>query len=114
MELEVHSRNTELDESTQEYIERRISFALDRFTSRVNRVLVRLHDLNGPRGGVDKRCTVEAHLVPSGAVLVKAAGEDIEQAVGRAASRISRRVRNELDRWRTMQRKTQDVPLPAE
>lgn len=114
MELQVHSRHTELDQSLRDYIERRLTFALDRFAPRVNRVLVRLHDLNGPRGGVDKRCTVEAHLVPSGAVVVKAAGEDIEQAVGLAADRIGRRVRNELDRWRTLRRRTNNNhPPPA-
>jgi hypothetical protein len=37
-----------------DHIERRLRFALARFGSRVERVIVFLHDRNGPRGGIDK------------------------------------------------------------
>ena len=40
------------------YIQRRLVFALGRFGRRVERVLVRVEDTNGPKGGIDKRCRV--------------------------------------------------------
>jgi putative sigma-54 modulation protein len=44
------------------YAERRLAFALRRFEHRARRVLVRVGDLNGPRGGVDSRCSITLRM----------------------------------------------------
>jgi hypothetical protein len=40
-------------EALQEYAARRLSFLLRRFEPHIRRITVRVHDLNGPRRGVD-------------------------------------------------------------
>ena len=42
--------------------QQRLRFALGRFADRVRSLTVRLSDINGPRGGRDKRCTIAVRL----------------------------------------------------
>ena len=44
------------------YTERRLAFALRRFENRSRRAVVRLGDINGPRRGVDSRCSITLEL----------------------------------------------------
>jgi putative sigma-54 modulation protein len=48
--------------------EERLRRAIGRLARRVTRVGVRLFDLNGPRGGVDKACEVTVSLARAGTV----------------------------------------------
>ncbi len=79
-------------------IERCVQHTLGRLAARVRHVRVCLQDVNGPRGGIDKRCRMCVHLVPSGAVVVETVGQAFEQAVSVAAERVIRRVRGLLER----------------
>jgi putative sigma-54 modulation protein len=55
MLLNVLSRGVVLTDSMRAAMQRKLDFALDRFGDRLERVEVTIEDLNGPRGGVDKR-----------------------------------------------------------
>jgi ribosome-associated translation inhibitor RaiA len=96
----IHARKITLPQTLRDHVERRLSFALGRFGNRIDRVTVWLEDLNGPRGGVDKRCRIEACVLRSGRLQVEVADAEIEPAVDRAADRIARRVKDDLDRMR--------------
>jgi hypothetical protein len=48
----------------------RVRFALRRLASGVPRAKVQLSDVNGPRGGVDKRCQVELSTEAMGMVVI--------------------------------------------
>jgi putative sigma-54 modulation protein len=96
----IRDRNVELAEDGRKRIERSLRFALSRFGRRIRRVTMSLTDLNGPRGGVDKRCRVEVALEPRGAVFIEEDGSDIHAAVDRAAERLARVVDRQLDRER--------------
>ena len=83
-----------------ELVARRLSFVLSRFGPRVSAVSVRLVDLNGPRGGIDKKCSIQARLVPRGSVRVENTDCDLPAAVDRAAARLARAVARALERGR--------------
>ena len=100
MRLMIYARKVTLSQTLRDHVERRLRFALGRFGNRIDRVTVRLEDLNGPRGGVDKRCRIEACVVRSGKLQVEVTDAEIEPAVDRAADRIARRVKDDLDRTR--------------
>ncbi len=51
-----------LSPSLAPFARRRLEFALARFDARVRSLTVRVADLNGPRGGLDKRCLVAIRL----------------------------------------------------
>ncbi len=106
MKLQVLAHNTHLNPLMRELVQRRIGFALGRFSHRILRVVVRFEDVNGPRGGADQRCRIKVTLITSGEVTTHATEIDAETALQRASARIARRVRNECDRRRTRRRRT--------
>jgi hypothetical protein len=64
--------------------------------------------VNGPRGGIDKRCRVTVQLHgPSRTVVIDDIDADAAIAVDRAADRTARRVARAIEAasaWRTLQR----------
>ncbi len=105
MNLTMQTRNMRLTKQVREWIERRLAFALGRFASSLTEVRACVSDENGPRGGVDKQCTLEARLRSSGSVLVEVRDADTESAVSRAADRLARRVRDTLAKRRDVRRR---------
>jgi putative sigma-54 modulation protein len=89
MQLELRMRNANLMESVREYAQRRLNFALDRYGSRIRRVTVRITDLNGPRGGVDKQCRIKMEVVPSGVLLLEETHSDVYAAISGAVHRVT-------------------------
>jgi putative sigma-54 modulation protein len=75
---------------------------LRRFDRVIRRVSIRVADVNGPRGGVDKRCAIEICVKRSPAIVV----EDLEtrlavavdQAIERAVMALSRFVERKRDK----------------
>jgi putative sigma-54 modulation protein len=56
MRIVIQARSFGLTAGLLQHVERRICFALD--WAKVHKISVRLSDLNGPRGGTDKRCHI--------------------------------------------------------
>ncbi len=98
MELELRVRGTYFLEALRNYTERRLRFSVRRLGPRIKRLRVSVEDLNGPRGGVDKRCRIVAEISPSGNLVIEETDTQIHEAVDRAADRLRRSVRRELKR----------------
>jgi ribosome-associated translation inhibitor RaiA len=81
----------------REYATRRLSFALRRFKQRVGRITVRLVDQNGPRRGVDSRCSMMVELVGGGRILAEATTALPFASVSRAAERLNSALRREAE-----------------
>ena len=105
--MRIEFRRTEpvLGARVRERIERRIRFTLGRFADRIRRINVWMQDAHGPRGGVDQRCWLEVELHPRGRIHAEAFGIDELMAATSASRRVARRVRDELTRQRSMQRR---------
>jgi ribosomal subunit interface protein len=99
MRLDIRGRHLALTPAIHEHVKRRMRFALGRFDGGVRRVTVRVADVNGPRGGVDKRCHV--HLAVAGrAVTIEELDRDLYVAIDRAAERVGRAADRALARLR--------------
>lgn len=85
-------------ETLREYAARRLSFALRRFPSRIRRVTLRLTDVNGPRRGVDSRCSIAADLADGRQLFVDATAAWPFAAITAAAGRLNEAVRRQLGR----------------
>jgi hypothetical protein len=80
-------------------LRRRLEFALGRFTSRLREVSAHVSDMNGPRGGVDKRCVNTLHLDRSARpIVIEDVDIDPMVAIDRAADRAGRTVARALAR----------------
>lgn len=99
-----HPEATEL----RDLAERRVRFVLRRLGWLVPRADVQMSDVNGPRGGIDKRCQVELRTDGSGSVVVTAVASDwrtaLDSALARAARFLMRLWRREHDARRMRQR----------
>ena len=88
--------------SLAELARRRLEFAFWRFGTRVESLRVRLLDLNGPKGGIDKRCLVAVRLSrPRRLIVIEDMDADaavaIDRAVGRAARSVARAIQTQRD-----------------
>ena len=91
-----------LDEHLRAYIQRRLRFALDRFGAQIGTVAVRLADLNGPRGGLDKACALAVTLEPANVVRVTQRNRSVQSAVDVAVERAAEAVASCLARRRDL------------
>jgi ribosomal subunit interface protein len=105
----ITAKNVTIDDALHEHIEQRIYFAFSRFSPRISRVSVMVEDVNGPRGGIDKRCRIVVKLKRGGEVAVEATDADMSAAASAAADRAGRAVQRELERRRTLERKPPKV-----
>ena len=81
-----HPQATELRDLT----ERRVRFVLRRLGWLVPRAEVQMSDVNGPRGGIDKRCQVELRTDGAGSVVVASVASDWRTALDNALARAAR------------------------
>ena len=105
MELSIRSQGPDLSDSLRSYAERRLRLSLGAFGTQVNGIELRLADINGPRGGVDKTCAVTVMLRKCGVVFARAAGQNAYATVDRAAARIRSAVVRTLSRRRGNRRR---------
>jgi putative sigma-54 modulation protein len=90
MRIVIRTSHLALQPAHRAQIERRASFALSRLSAVVTRVEVSLSDVNGPRGGVDKRCRVLVHLDGGASAFVEDNDSDLVQLIDRAMDRAGR------------------------
>jgi hypothetical protein len=69
-----------------------------RFSDRLQRVEVYLQDVNSHKGGVDKRCTIEARLAGYQPVAVHNAAPTLDEAVSGAVDRLLHALEHALGR----------------
>jgi len=100
MKLDIRGENVRLGTQLREHVERRLGFALGRFADQVDDVSVRLADLNGDRGGLDKACRITVQLHPRGMVQTEEIDQIFEGAVNRGCERVARAVGRALERRR--------------
>ena len=110
MRIEIQTSGLRLTAALLDHTERRLRFALTRSSARIKRVVVRLGDTNGPRGGEDKFCKIQVVLENPPPVLIEDAGADLYAVIDRAAERAGRNVAKRVDRLRDNVRLTRPQP----
>src|SRR5262245_44674301 len=91
-----HLENTEeLAARIQGEVERALG---NRFDGRVRRVEVYLRDVNSHKGGIDKRCSIEAQLAGHTPVAVHGQAAGLDEAVRGAADKLVRTLAHTLGR----------------
>ena len=89
-------------------VERRTRLMLRRLSWLAPFARVHLSDVNGPRGGIDKRCQVELHSEGNAPVVVTSIARDWHSAL---YSALQRAVRSLLHVWQRT-RRTRRAPRP--
>ncbi len=117
MNIEIQTRHFMLTEGIHDHVQRRLRFALSNRFQQIKRVIVRLSDINGPKGGNDKRCHIHITLPRQADVVIEDVQSDLYRAVDRAADRASRTISRRLSRLRRRgrgSRGARHLPPPEE
>lgn len=93
----------------RDVVVRRARFVMRRLVWLVPRARVRLSDVNGPRGGVDKCCQVELRAAGTSPVVVTSVARDWRSALDAALSRAARAL---LRLWQRERRHVRPLPSP--
>ncbi|MDH5183295.1 MAG: HPF/RaiA family ribosome-associated protein [Gammaproteobacteria bacterium] len=104
MHIDIQARNFSLTDALNGHVIRRLGFALSSKDEHIQRVRVRLSDINGPRGGADKCCHIQVILPHLGDVVIEDTEVDLYAAIDRAADRAGRTVGRRLARLRDRER----------
>ncbi len=106
MKISLHCDGVILNQDGRAYLERRLGFALGRFLSKVKSVTVSLTDVNGDRGGIDKRCRVVARLKGMEEVVLEDSDSSLPILLDRITGRLDRLVSRRLERARFVRDRT--------
>ncbi len=102
MQIDIQTRNFSLTDALRSHAERRLRFALTCCDDHIQRVVMRLSDINGPRGGADKRCHLQVVLDGLPDVVVEDIEADLYIAIDRATDRAERTLLRKIDRQQTL------------
>jgi ribosome-associated translation inhibitor RaiA len=95
MNIAIQSSGLVLTEGLRAYVHRRLQTSLGWALTR--RLAVWLSDINGPRGGRDKRCKIQISLDHGKTIVIEDTEEDLYAAIDLAADRADRAL---AARWR--------------
>jgi ribosome-associated translation inhibitor RaiA len=83
-------------EGFAEWVRSEVEPAVARFGDRLRRLEVYVRDMNSHKGGVDKRCSIEAHLSGRQPVAVHADAPDLGGALDGAVEKLTRALEHAL------------------
>ena len=82
----------------ERHVLRRVQAALSHVAGQLGRVVVRILDANGPRGGLDKTCSIQLATPGRPVLVVSAVADDYYAAVDLASRRVGRAASRMLQR----------------
>ena len=104
MNVQIHASDCTLTEGLREHIAWRVAYATSQGRNEVSRIVVHLFNVNGPRGGVDKCCSVELCLKDMQSLVIEDVQADLNVAIDRAFERVSRSLHRRLAQRRDFAR----------
>lgn len=100
MKIDIRFRGLEPSDALRDHAVRRIHFHLSRFGKEISSIQLRISDVNGPKGGLDKECQVTVRGRRIGSVMIDDLSGDAHSAVDMAVERAGRTLGRELERVR--------------
>lgn len=95
MEVVVQARHVEAH-TLREWVDTRVRFVTRRMSHTISRVVIRLKDVNGPRGGVDKHCQIQLTTAGGQVLLSSSSGRQWQSAVEAALARTAGALRQKV------------------
>lgn len=112
MKVIVHGVHLALNDDLKAYVEKRLTRAVEKFADdEAAELEVMLKDINGPKGGRDKECSVTLRLPGSAGLHITETSEDIYAAIDLAQERLVKIAKREQEKKRSVA--GHHVPKPA-
>lgn len=100
MRIIIQANGFVLTEALRSYTEQRLVVALGWAVQHMRKIAISLSDINGPRGGIDKRCKIQVKLGKGKSVIIEDTEADLYVAIDRAVARADRAVVRCVERKR--------------
>lgn len=100
----IQARGFTVTQALGSFVRQRLNRVMKIGQDRIQRIAVRLTDVNGPKGGEDKCCQVQVVLAGQPDVVIRDTRADLYEAVDRAASRARRTLRRRIGQRRARRR----------
>lgn len=102
MEMIIQSQGFKLTPALKSFTRDQVTRAMGSCSGEIQRVVIRLRDINGPKGGNDKYCSVEIKFSNHPITVVKKTSSDMYFSVRKTASQAARTALRQLKRRRVM------------
>lgn len=112
MQIEIQSPQFPMTSALNHFLRRQIKGHLSPRTDLIRSVQAYMSDVNGLRGGADKRCRLVVRLSRAPAIVVESIDADLYRAIKRATQRLGRAVVRRKGK-RTLARRRQGQPLTS-
>jgi putative sigma-54 modulation protein len=102
MQIDIEARSFTLTKALKSYIEKKLKSTLSSYGKHplFKRAVIRLSNVNGPRGGEDKLCHIQLMLAGAPDIIIKNTEQDIYAAIDIASRRAGNAVVRRLERQR--------------
>ena len=112
--VQIKCINVEIPQSEMLEIESSCNQAFDRFNHFIREGQLTLRDTNGPKGGVDKLCTIQLRFFPRGLAVVKSSGTSFPQAVNIACDKMQQLAAKRLSKKKSGPMKNLQIKFEGE
>jgi putative sigma-54 modulation protein len=100
MSIDVNWGALDFNKESRNIVSRQLQYLLERYRAVTLRVRVRFSDVNGPRGGFDKKCVVSLKLRRPGEIIIKGQGVNYLEVFQTSFERLVCAVRREIVKQR--------------
>jgi len=100
----IRAADASVSAADRAYLRRKLGAKLGKFARAIERVSVRIHDVNGPRGGVDHVCAIKVVMSGLPSVVVEQRHVLLQAAMDGALQRTERAVKRSTQRRRARAR----------
>ncbi|MBK8958028.1 MAG: HPF/RaiA family ribosome-associated protein [Proteobacteria bacterium] len=104
MDIEIQAHGFAVTDALRAHVTKRVGAAIAPFKRHVRRVVTRLADENGPRGGYDKTCRIGVSVGGAPDVFAADTRPDLYAAIDFAADRLAAALARRLERRRNVRR----------
>ncbi len=90
MQIDIQSRDIELDKAIKTHIQRKLQIALSRMESHITEISIIISDVDGLNEGGDKRCLIKISSSEFEDIIIEDIQLDLFYVIDRAIHRASR------------------------
>ena len=106
MNLHIQSKTFSLTGALKQYVKRKVDSVIQQRADHIQRINVNLSDINGPHGGIDKRCQVHLVIPRMPDIVIQDTQSNLYSAIDSAISRAKVALSRKLTRRQIKNRHT--------